>query len=267
MPEKAGGSKFYWSTIGQQWNEIDLPFSENSNAIACGPQNCVAVGEGRIVVSENLENWQPVAEDDDVIFSDVHWGDDRYIAVGYQRDTFSGVVWASDDGVHWFDQSPTGASRLAAVTRGDLVWVSVGANGAVFWSPEGQDWTEVWANTPKTILSVCWNGERFIAVGERSLMITSEDAREWTVPDVPSIGVVKLNDVAAFRTDVVAIGTDGTVLTSSDGIEWQIDDVPTGLSLNAVGFNGETAVIVGEDGSVFGNICHPNVRRPSGRRP
>jgi photosystem II stability/assembly factor-like uncharacterized protein len=97
-------------------------------------------------------------------------------------------------------------------------------------------WKAQLAGLPVSLNDVTWNGERFIAVGDDGLILTSQDGIDWVQQ---SCGTdADLNAVTSDGPDIVAVGEGGTVLISTDqGENWTLSHREGGINLHAVVIN------------------------------
>ncbi len=134
-------------------------------------------GATPVLVSEDLENWVeavlPADLDSPIVFSDLAWNGERYLAV--IRD--SRAAFVSNDGTTWREiDSPGAATRV--VWTGEN-FVSFSYNGGVYTSPDGEDWT--WRSTIPTdyyVSDVAWSGATWVVqcLFER---FVGEDLAHW----------------------------------------------------------------------------------------
>lgn len=173
-----------------------------------------------------------------------------------------------------------------AITNGDIVWVIAddgiahqyvatgsgftGSEAPVFPSWTGKTvvdgditWTEAGQYQPaslppyykSTLLSGAIgtdeNGERiFIIVGQKGLIKTSKDGKDWTERNS---GVSEtLRGVAAGLNGFMAVGDNGVILSSTNGVAWGREQSNTKDSLYAVDFDRSRGGFsaVGKDGLI-----------------
>ena len=97
-------------------------------------------------------------------------------------------------------------------------------------------WTARLVGLPLGLNDVTWSGERFIAVGDNGLILTSPDGIDWA-PQISGTDA-GLNTVTSDGADVVAVGQDGTVLISTDhGGAWTVRHSEDDINLHAVVIN------------------------------
>lgn len=104
------------------------------------------------------------------------------------------------------------------------------------------------ASPALSVRDVAANDERFVAVGELGLVITSPDGFNWTDRD-PGTHETLL-EVTRFKDGFLALGAAGTLLQSSDGITWTPrlagDNAVQNLASNdtlAIATNADTAFL------------------------
>lgn len=153
--------------------------------IVRGASTWLALGTANeIAESANLGALNPLAYDADVEFTDAAFGAGVWVVVGARK--------AAD-----------GSSR-AAVFAG----VSGTSPQAVALPP-----------TAGALAAVAFDGERFVAVGERGTIATSTDGFLWSVRELD--GRPRLVQVTRGPKQVVAAAEDGTLLASSDLATWR----------------------------------------------
>jgi hypothetical protein len=148
----AGGGSDYaaraWrSDDGQAWTALDLP-SElvGSIDVASGPVGHV-ISTGRALwYSAEVESWQRVhrAPTGIALRSPVA-GDEGFVVPAYRTDdSGAAIVYASGDGLAWFEGSPSDAVLGVASWRGDWLGWSYTADPetiSILWSADGLEWS------------------------------------------------------------------------------------------------------------------------------
>jgi hypothetical protein len=90
------------------------------------------------------------------------------------------IAYSTDNGSSWTGQSVAFSIGKGIATNGNIV-IAVG-NGPILYSSNGTTWNAI-SNTifTTTIEKICWNGDRFIAVGSGTNSIAySNDGLTWT---------------------------------------------------------------------------------------
>lgn len=97
-------------------------------------------------------------------------------------------------------------------------------------------WTARLKGLPVSLSDVVWSGERFIAVGEDGVILTSEDGIDWAQQG--SGTNADLANITSYGTIIVVVGHDGAVLLSTDhGENWTVKHSEDGISLYGVVVN------------------------------
>ena len=203
-------------------------------SIAYNNARYIAVGEGKIAVSDNGRNWtENTAEKakwnnggDYVYFRSVVWGSGRFVAVGYwvNRPDNAGAIFVSDaNGENWNLYSapplsvtlPGGQGTLSVdpkvygVSYGSGRYVAVGERGWSAWSTNGSDWTPVWIapfsdinsqETNQDALAIASDGIKFVVGGTEGKLAWSADGASWDWI---------ANDLLGEYNDIFTIGYGG----------------------------------------------------------
>lgn len=107
-------------------------------------------------------------------------------------------------------------------------------------------WTNRLSGLPYVLNDVVWDGDNFIAVGDKGRILTSDDGEVWVERE--SFTDVHLNAVASHGSDVLAVGHDATVLLSTDhGESWGVKHSGDRVRLAAVVINSSQFVAGGMD--------------------
>jgi hypothetical protein len=94
-------------------------------------------------------------------------------------------------------------------------------------------WTARLQGLPIGLNDVLWSGERFIAIGEDGVILTSQNGIDWA-QQASGTGA-SLNAITSNGPDVLVVGQDGTVLLSTDhGENWTIRHSDDDINLHAV---------------------------------
>ena len=115
------------------------------------------------------------------------------------------------------------------------------------------EWTNQLTALPFVLNDVVWDGEYFIAVGDRGTILRSADGIDWAERE--SGTDADLNAVAFDGTVIVAVGLDTMVLLSTDhGESWSIKNSGGRVTLRGVVIDASQIVAGGMDlntGDVF----------------
>lgn len=155
------------------------------------------------------------------------------------------------------------AAPLANDLRGTVfgtVFVTVGARGSLYSSPDFNSWTPVsWKllTNPLATLpdlnAVTYGNSSYLAAGAGGTMLLSTDAMTWTAQSsgtTNNLYALASNDgSAAFLA--VAAGTQGTIVKSTDGKTWTSVNSGTGNDLYGLTYGGGLFVAVGASGTLL----------------
>jgi hypothetical protein len=201
---KTDYGQLFASTDGKTWTRIDPgpPMYTMQRLIRAGsPPRFVALSgwvhgtlTGGIWTSPDGAFWFQ-ARDDGEDWSDVAWGDGRFVAVGGYYNT----VALSDDGVNWQASRHSGdeGDRLACVAYGGGNFVAASTRGLIYSSPDGLTW-EVSAppdlQQNEGFVSAVFGSGLFVLGSTKGRIRTSADGRvwRWANADVPSGGEIHL---------------------------------------------------------------------------
>lgn len=150
----------------------------------------------------------------------VAYGNGLFVAgsIGFVVATNNGL-WGTS-GLSW---SPAPAHFYCyRLCFGGGKFVAAGArtNAAIATSTDGREWrVKEHPNTSADHLRGCtWRNGKFIVVGERGVILVSDDGENWTQPASPTTN--NLFGVAAHDNQYVAVGSR-VMLISTNGLDWE----------------------------------------------
>ena len=161
-------------------------------------------------------------------------------------------------GAQWSVGSPL-ANDLRGVAFGAL-FVAVGANGALYSSPDFNAWTPV-AWTPQKnplaalpdLNAVNYGIAGYLAAGSGGTLLLSSDAITWTAQTSGTA-----NNLYALATSggslLLAAGANGTIISSADGKTWVTVNSGTTQDLFGLTYGNGNFVAVGANGTVLTSI-------------
>lgn len=207
------------SEDGTSWQDRSTNSGFHTFAISSNQQKIVSVGNKKVVlISENnASSWQnkySVANKQLSLY-DVAFGDDRWLAVG----DYGSVVriMDADNAVNEINVSLGTKKKLKGIAfdSRNKKWVACGHEGIIFVSEDGgTSWKEVASGTKEDLLSIAFNGKRFVAVGTNGLILTSKDASSWHKLAIGTGGTFR--SVSCFQDKWLAITLDGKKELISD---------------------------------------------------
>jgi hypothetical protein len=218
----------------------------------------VAVGSGGTVLTYNGATWSSV---DTHLSTEIPlnavWGtsSSQLFVVGGQVGG-QGVVYAFN-GVNWTSQLPQGTAGALFAVGGDrsgTVWAA--GEGSTVWNYIGGQatWYLTTPRGPHTLLALSSVGEGAMAVGlNGKAMITLGPLATgpvWTAEDIPTtsslLGVAGLPDGSAMVS-----GERGTLLLRDAHGLWANVGLPTTATLWGMATQGNTVLVVGDNGTSF----------------
>ncbi|MBI5387778.1 MAG: immunoglobulin domain-containing protein [Verrucomicrobia bacterium] len=286
------------------WNwRNPLPQGNRFKSAAWGAGRWVVTGNaGSILTSTNGTNWTLVVLDANADLEAVAFGNDVFVAAGPTR-TYStyvssapgvsdtaGVVFVSEDGLHWSVGHAPDFDSLQDIAFGGGQFIAAPyyyGRAFVYTSADGRNWTPQqlpWENTVPAA-RVGWGKGRFIAAHSSSIY-ESTNAVDWTRSlsdsSIYPLGVAAnddaivvssggygyvftetagwnevvltsyVSDVAAAPGCFVGLGSrDGHVLVSSNGFSWTNIDTYVNEQLETVAFGGGQFLVAGEGGTIM----------------
>ena len=209
------GVILHTSDAGATWKPSSVPKSNNPNKLlrvrVFGDQ-AWAVGEfGTLFRSDDKgATFTRVFPEKDRGINSVYFRGQNGWLVG----EFGSVMITSDGGATWSEVETTNKVSLMAVKfRTDTDGVAVGLTGTIaVTSDGGKTWTDVPGTTQEHLLDVIWDENRWVAVGDKGVMVTSDAAaKEWKLSKISE------GDVA-WRTQITKAGPRYYVAGANLGI-------------------------------------------------
>ncbi|WP_026224551.1 WD40/YVTN/BNR-like repeat-containing protein [Methyloversatilis thermotolerans] len=177
------GVVLYTSDGGSTWKHAQVPKSDNPNKlfrVHIFDGVAWAVGEfGSLLRSDDKgATWTRAMEEKDRAWNDVFFRG----RLGWLVGEFGTVMRSTDGGATWSETALDNKVSLMGVDfRDDLNGVAVGLTGTVLVTSDGgQTWREVARPTREHLLDIAWDEKRWVAVGDKGVMVTSDAAaNEW----------------------------------------------------------------------------------------
>lgn len=123
------------------------------------------------------------------------------------------------------------------------LYTAVGDVGIIT-SEDGISWSKVYAGTLEKINGIIWAMGKFVAVGDKGVILTSSNGKDWTNVDLLK-DKVDLHSVASSGKEIIATGDNGTVLVSKDGVHWEQRRMATAERINRVRWINDSYIAVG----------------------
>ena len=164
-----------------------------------------------------------------------------------------GIVADPLDTWYWRNPQPQ-ANSLYGVCHGQGWFVSVGGQGTILKSLDGQNWVPRESGTQLTLRDVCFGGGMFVAVGDYGAIFTSPNGNVWTAQDPQWF--FTLNAVTWGNGRFVAVGDETSILSSTNGRNWELDAWGT-MPLADVTFgNGQFVAVGGSPGTQSSSVSY-----------
>jgi|GEM_PF-5054596 len=245
------------SNDGFNWREHHSRVAYSLSRLAWSGTSLVTLGGagilGEIYASDDGESWSQVHGFDGTLFTDVCWGGDRFVAVGY-----FGAVMVSSDGVSWTPHSTGESTSLQAVCwDGDRFLAGSFENG-VYTSTDGISWSPPIGTAPLPCINrLTYGGGRYMAVGNsygagsilEAYVNSSTNAMNWSVVNLGALDT--FHDIAWTGSHYVICGRGGNLFYSSNGTSWSDAGLTTDENLYDLATRSGQAVAVGANGIVL----------------
>jgi hypothetical protein len=213
------------------------------NSVAWTGSIYVAVGKfGSICTSDDGSNWEINSIDSNETLNDVYFTGSRLIAVGDR-----GGVYTSIDGLEWSMDNVNSNVVLKSVSWNENRFVILTEKGAILTSSDCENWEWVlkgtkgvntFGNTSKGALylgtgieDLIWDGEKFVAVGLKGGIFTSQDGINWAQKSSNTDN--NLKSIVKTGIQYVIVGQNCTVLTSANTEKWALKSSSRYGSLNS----------------------------------
>jgi photosystem II stability/assembly factor-like uncharacterized protein len=170
---------------GKTWQKVDAPRSDIANKLmrvrVLEGGVAWAVGEvGAVLKSTDFgRTWSRVLEEKDRAWNDVVFVGEN----GWMVGEFGEIARSIDGGATWAPVSSGVSSSLMAVRFRDAEHgVAVGLSGRVVATADGgATWNALPPQTKEHLNAVAWDGARWVAVGDKGVMVVGNAAADtWT---------------------------------------------------------------------------------------
>jgi len=189
---------------GENWKSAD--FTNDSIATkfirvyAIDGGDAYVVGEGGVVLKCTTFGMRcnRISNVEDIAWNDISFNNGNLVTVG----EFGNIRYLSSSEKTWqASKSPTTTSLMAVAFKNYTHGVAVGLNGILITTEDaGKTWKAQRSVTREHILSIAWDGNRYIAAGEKGVvLIGNSNGDLWTVRKLD-------NDDQSWYTKVVLIG-------------------------------------------------------------
>lgn len=199
---------------GRTWVKVAAPVSAIANKLmrvqTLPDGRAAVVGEFNTILlgSDFGLRWERLTPEQDVAWYGLAVRGSLITVAG----EFGRLMQSDDLGRSWRAvKSPTEAHLTAVAFADDRRAVAVGLNGTALLSEDGGlSWRRVVSGSEDHLYDVSWDGRRFVACGDRGLLLQSTDGEAWQALDG------SLGDARSFLWfSRVAQGTDGLLLAGA----------------------------------------------------
>lgn len=188
---------------GATWTKVPGPESSNPNKllrVRIFNETAWAVGEfGALLQSKDRgATWSRALPEEDRAWNDIAFVGERGWLVG----EFGSLMRSEDGGATWSGvTTPNKTSLMSVAFRDADNGVAVGLTGTLMVTGDGgRTWKQIPALTREHLYGVIWDEDRWLAVGDKGVMVTGKaDGTSW------ELGRVAEGDVA-WRMQVVRDG-------------------------------------------------------------
>ncbi len=161
------------------------------------------------------------------------WNGEQWLLVGQRTIIVDGlqvivqILLSSDDGVNWSEDPSDIGEHVAAGVVHDGQIVTVGINGAIHNSTDGENWNEISSFTEAgKVIAIGVNNDRLVACGNE-VIVSSGDGTDWTLHD--DMDIDSLSNITWSNEKFFALEYYGeTIGISSDGLSWDIHNISGG---------------------------------------
>ena len=198
-------------------------------------------------------------------------GSDNWVNIAYGNGKYviissGGTFSYSSDGINW--STPTLISDLVSswsdIIYANGIFVIGGGFGYISTSSNGINWTTPIKTKLSSISSICYGNNRFIALGDNSVVYSDDNCQSWSskIVAISGSGVYSIKCCTyANNKFVLGYNTRGSNFsysrTSTNGIDW--DSNPGTItkisSLNDIIFTGDKFICVGASYNNTGGIA------------
>jgi subtilisin family serine protease len=241
-----------FSKDGMQWKSVELDTFLGLRSVMTGGDTILAYYsnsvDARLFSSQNGEDWTEIALAEGRLITDMIFEEDRFVMLvsnGGGVSASATQVWQSGNGLDWtkvdLDKACTGLTYANGLYfAGSYVLSSTAGSRLEYISDDGLTWQAVPDGVKPDILSVAWNGSRFVAVGDRSQLYWSPDGLAWNVSEQLIDRTSHENQVASNGSVFTTLPFGGSTAYSFDGIDWNISsDLSFGTITDVALFKGE----------------------------
>lgn len=229
-----GNGVHYTSTDGSTWVNNSSTFSNTpflkrlgnfgSFSVAFGSSNLYSATDGLNYVSGSNLSISNTASTSDISYLGSASSSTRMILVGGNSRTNTGLVLSGTTFITSLSFSSsavtgiTSAKPFYSVAYNNNYFVAVGDSGIIYYSRDGNTWSEATSGVSKTIRSIIFANNQFVAVGDFGSVLFSSDGINWTTKSLGSF--TGLMSVAYGSGKLVGVAENLILVSSDNGETW-----------------------------------------------
>lgn len=181
------GVALYTGDGGSTWQNAEAPKSSVANKLVRVKAQAeglgYAIGEYNAILksTDYGKTWARLTPEKDVVWYGFDIAGKKILAAG----EFGKTLTSSDEGATWQEvQTPSKAHLTGVAFKNEQEAVLVGLNGTVLQTTSGGgQWQVIATGFDEHIYDVIWDGSRYLACGDRGLLVASEDGTKWSTLD------------------------------------------------------------------------------------
>lgn len=256
------------SLDGVSWTMRTSGVTADLMSVVWNGRQFVAVGDrGTILTSTDGKAWTQRQSAATEKLVKVIWTGTAFIASaqgpssGLPGSVPYGAMIKSMDGINWSYAKTVGTQSYVA----DLLWngnkfigvgLAIGTPTAIIYtSTDAVNWTVIKPGSPVVgnLMTISWNGKRYVSAGMYGIVATSTDAVTWTVGQNKT-AMNGIKDITYNSLGFVAVGGSGDIYTGTDGINWVADTSPTKSALFGIKWTGKKFIVAGANGTILNSL-------------
>ncbi|MBO9605562.1 MAG: hypothetical protein J7639_06410 [Paenibacillaceae bacterium] len=240
----------YRSLDGITWDQIKNEMMVSYRDLGFYNNQFIATGElGKLRISSDGLVWQDITTGVMSIFQSVTVLGSTYVVTGYAGAGMGAWITSDPSLTSWTSQTIDTDFNVMRIEAVNNTLVALGAQGQVYTSTNGTDWTKRQSGSKMALTQAAYDGTRYYAVGYGGTIQSSTDLENWTL-DYP-VGVsFDLKAIATNGSNFVTVGQSSAIVSSADWVSFHKFD--TNLNdVRDVAYGGGKFVAVGTGKDIY----------------